>query len=397
MDLLTHKKLFFNHIAQTSSNPLAIQPEKADGIYIWDKSGKRYIDLISGFNVMYLGHQNKEIHAAVVEQLKHYSHLMVYGEFVETPQIKYAHLLTQHLPEHLNCVHFTNSGTEATEGAMKLVKRMNHRPHIVAFNNSYHGSTQGALSLMGDEYWRRAFRPLLPGIIHLNYNNLKDLASLNKDVSAVFIEAVQAEAGIVLPDATWLQKLQKTCSKHNILIVVDEIQTGFGRTGCLWAFEKFGIKPDILLLGKALGGGMPLGAFISSKLHLDLLSVNPVLGNISTFGGHPISTAAGLAGFEYLLKHKNVLDTLDLKLKIILKDISKFEIVKEIRQVGLWSAIELVDAETCAKVLKNCLNKGLITDFFIFNNCSLRIAPPLTLSDEEARMINAVLVESFRE
>ncbi len=298
---MNYRQLFFTHIAQTSSEPIALEIVKASGIFQYDITGKKYVDLISGFSVANIGHSHPDVVAAVQQQAANYMHLIVYGEFIEAPQIAYAKLLTDHLPSSLNSVFFTNSGTEATEGAMKLSKRVIGRPNIIAFNKSYHGSTQGALSTMGDEYWRNAYRPLLPGIHHFNYNSYEAIESIDKQTACVILETIQAESGVVKPDIAWLKALSDRCKQNQTILILDEVQCGFGRTGTLWAFEQYDIVPDILLLGKALGGGMPLGAFIAEKKLMEAFTKDPVLGHISTFGGHPVSCAAGIAAFNVLL------------------------------------------------------------------------------------------------
>ena len=299
---MNQRELFLRHVAQTSAAPLALEIVKAEGTILYDVQGKEYIDLIGGISVANVGHRHPKVIGAIQKQLDAYLHIMVYGEFVETPQVQYAKLLTDHLPHSLNSVYFTNSGAEAVEGAMKLAKRVTNRTQIIAFNNSYHGSTQGALSIMGSEYWRNAFRPLLPGILHHDYGSFDALEDITEQTACVIAETVQAEAGIIAPSASWMQALRKKCRETGTLLVLDEVQTGFGRTGKLWGFEHFGIIPDILLLGKALGGGMPLGAFIARKKLMDAFTDNPVLGHITTFGGHPVCCAAGMAAMNVLLE-----------------------------------------------------------------------------------------------
>ncbi len=269
----THRQLFFQHLAQTSLSPIGLEIVKAKGNYQYDIDGKKYFDLISGFNVANIGHSHPAVIEAVKRQAEDYMHLIVYGEFIQSPQTMYAQLLTKYLPASLDAVYFTNSGAEATEGALKLAKRVTSRTNIIAFNKSYHGSTQGALSLMGDEYYRNAFRPLLPCIYHFNYNDDEVLRAINEDTACVILETIQAESGITVPEKKWLQALRKKCTQHGALLVFDEIQAGFGRTGTLWAFEQFDVVPDILLLGKALGGGMPLGAFIANKSLMQALKL----------------------------------------------------------------------------------------------------------------------------
>ncbi|MBY0481810.1 MAG: aspartate aminotransferase family protein, partial [Chitinophagaceae bacterium] len=262
--MLSNRQLFLNHVAQTSATPIGIEMVKAAGIHLWDVEGKSYIDMISGFSVCNIGHSHPRVVKAVQDQAAAYMHLIVYGEFIESPQTTYAKLLTEQLPASLNCVYFTNSGAEATEGAMKLAKRVTGRSKMIAFNRAYHGSTQGALSVMGDEYWRNAFRPLLPDIMHVDFNSMEAIDAIDSETACVIVETVQAESGIIKPNKEWIRALRKKCDAHCVLLIFDEIQAGFGRTGTLFAFEQYEVVPDILLLGKALGGGMPLGAFIAN-------------------------------------------------------------------------------------------------------------------------------------
>jgi acetylornithine/succinyldiaminopimelate/putrescine aminotransferase len=310
--------LFLNHNAQTSTSPIGLEIVKAEGCELIDVNGKKYLDLIGGISVANVGHRHPYVIEAIKKQLDDYLHVMVYGEFVQSPQVQYAKLLTDNLPASLNSVYFTNSGAEAVEGAMKLAKRITGRTEIIAFNNSYHGSTQGALSIIGDEYWRNNYRPLLPGIQHLNYNSFPDLDRINDKTACVIAETIQAEAGVIKPEKAWIQALAAKCKKEGALLILDEIQAGFGRTGKLWAFEHFDIIPDILLLGKALGGGMPLGAFISAKKNMDALTNNPVLGHITTFGGHPVCCAAGMAAFRFLLS-SNIIKEINEKENYLLQ------------------------------------------------------------------------------
>lgn len=364
MSGISNKQLFLNHVAQTSVAPIGIEMVKAEGVYLFDVDGKKYFDAISGFSVANIGHGNKKVIEAVHQQSAQYMHLIVYGEFIEQPQIAYAKLLTDNLPTSLNCVYFTNSGAEATEGAMKLAKRVTNRSKIISFNKSYHGSTQGALSVMGDEYWRNAFRPLLPDIFHVDFGTEEAIELIDKNTACVIVEVVQAEAGIIAPAKKWLQQLRKKCDENCVLLIFDEIQSGFGRTGSLWAFQQFDIVPDILLLGKALGGGMPLGAFITDKKLMNTLTHDPVLGHITTFGGHPVSCAAGKAAFEVLLDEKYI-DVIKKKEEILLKEIHHPKIIAK-RSCGLWMAIEFDSFETNHKVIQQCIKNGLITDWFLF-------------------------------
>ena len=395
---MNQREIFLRHIAQTSTTPLALEIVKAERCSLYDAAGKEYIDLIGGISVANIGHRHPQVIDAIQKQLKSYLHIMVYGEFIEIPQVRYAKLLTDHLPASLNSVYFTNSGTEATEGAMKLAKRVTNRTGIIAFNNAYHGSTQGALSVMGDEYWRNAFRPLLPGVTHLPYNAFQSLDEISNDTACVIAETVQGEAGIIVPEKEWIIALRKKCSDTGALLILDEIQAGFGRTGKLWGFEHFGIVPDILLLGKALGGGMPLGAFIADKKLMDAFTENPVLGHISTFGGHPVCCAAGLAAMEVLLKD-GLVDSVKEKEKLFLSLLNDSpnakSTIRSIRSFGLWMAIEFDSAEKNKAVITKCIDRGLLTDWFLFAPDCLRISPPLTITEEQIRKTVRIILDSL--
>lgn len=392
---MNNRQIFQSHIAQTSPSPIGLEMVKAEGIYQYDKDGKKYIDAISGFSVANIGHSNFKVVDAVQKQAQEYMHLIVYGEFIQQPQTAYAKLLTDNLPATLNCVYFTNSGTEATEGAIKLAKRANGRSKIFAFNNAYHGSTHGALSIIGSEYWRNAFRPLLPEVYHFNYNNNSVIEAIDSSVSCIIVEIVQAEAGVLPANKNWLQTLYKKCKEHNVLFIVDEIQSGFGRTGTLWAFEQFDITPDILLLGKALGGGMPLGAFIANNKLMNLLTNNPVLGHITTFGGHPVSCVAGKAALEFLLS-ENLLHSIPNKQQILIQNLSK-KLIQSISFIGLWAAIMFKDFETNHAVIQKCISKGLITDWFLFAPNCMRIAPPLIITEKQIIELCNIINESIEE
>ena len=378
---MTPREIFLHHIAQTSPAPLGLEIVKAEGCSMFDKNGKVYIDLIGGINVANVGHRHPRVIRAIKDQLDAYLHIMVYGEFIENPQVEYAKLLIEHLPSNLNSVYFTNSGAEAVEGAMKLAKRVTDRNQIISFNKSYHGSTQGALSLIGDEYWRNSFRPLLPGIIRLEYNSVESLHQITEQVACVITETVQGEAGIIVPSKEWLQALRKKCDETGTLLVLDEIQTGFGRTGKLWACEQFDIVPDILLLGKALGGGMPLGAFIADRQLMWALTENPVLGHITTFGGHPVCCSAGMAAMKVLLDEK-ILDAIKTREKLF-RSLLVNEKIKALRSFGLWLAVEFDNFEINKKIIDRCIEQGVIVDWFLFATNCLRISPPLTISTEE--------------
>lgn len=380
---MTNRQLFLKHIGQTSTEPLCLEIVKAKGCKLYDVTGKEYLDLIGGISVCNVGHGNAYVIEAIKNQVDNFMHVMVNGELVLSPQTAYAELLTSHLPESLNSVFYTASGSEATEGAMKLSKRYTNRTEVVAFKNSYHGSTQGALSIMGDEYWRNAYRPLLPGISHFNYNSFEDIQKINNNTACVIAETIQAEAGVIAPNKEWIIALRKKCTDTGTLLVLDEIQCGFGRNGSLWAFEQFDVVPDILLLGKALGGGMPLGAFIADKKIMDSLSFNPVLGHINTFGGHPVSCAAGKAAMEFLLREKLIGQVAE-KEKLFIDNLQANKI-KSVRSHGLMIAIEFGSFEQNKKIIDALIENGLFTDWFLFAQNCMRIVPPLTISFEEIK------------
>lgn len=398
---MTNRQLFLQHVAQTSPAPIGLEIVRAEGICMWDAQGKQYVDLISGFSVMNIGHGHPQVKAAIHQQVEEYMHLLVYGEIIETPQVQYAKKLTEHLPASLDCVYFTNSGTEACEGAMKLAKRVTGRTQIIAFNNAYHGSTQGALSLMGGEYWRNAYRPLLPDVRHAQFNTDAALADISCYTAAVVAEVMQAEAGAQPAQRAWLQALRQRCTDVGALLIFDEIQTGFGRTGNLWAFEAYGVVPDILLLGKALGGGLPLGAFIASRQHMQQLTFNPVLGHISTFAGHPVCCAAGLAGFEVLLQLADAADSHAFSMvqekEALFRQHLQHPAIRAIHGRGLLLAVEFASAELCQRICHAAVQAGLVTDWFLFAPHCLRIAPPLVMSYEQVAEVCQQLTTLIEE
>ena len=381
---MTNRQLFLNHVGQTSAAPLCLEIVKAEGCKLVDAAGKEYIDLIGGISVCNVGHRHPKVIEAIKKQLDDYLHIMVYGELIESPQVQYAKSLTDHLPSSLNSVFFTASGSEATEGAMKLAKRYSNRTQIISFKNSYHGSTQGALSVMGSEYWQQAFRPLLPDVLQLNYNSFEELENITERTAFVIAETIQAEAGVLVPQKEWLKALRKKCYVTGTLLILDEIQCGFGRNGTLWAFEQFGIVPDILLLGKALGGGMPMGAFVADKKIMDSFTYNPVLGHISTFGGHPVCCAAGMAAFNVLLE-ENLIAAVKEKEALFIS-LLHHQKIKAVRSCGLMIAVEFESFEMNKKVIDALIDQGVFTDWFLFAGNCLRIAPPLTISNEEIRL-----------
>ena len=383
-------RLFLQHVAQTSPAPLAIEIAKAEGLYLHDPAGRTYLDLIGGISVCNTGHRHPRVVQAVKDQADRYLHLLVYGELIQSPQVEYATLLAGQLPPSLNAVYFTNSGAEATEGAMKLAKRVTGRTEIVAFNQSYHGSTQGALSVMGDEYWRNAFRPLLPGIRHVEYNTAAALEVITDQTACVIAETVQAERGVYAPDRAWLRALRERCDRTGTLLVLDEIQVGFGRTGSLWGFTQYGVTPDILLLGKALGGGLPLGAFIADRNTMATLTDRPVLGHITTFGGHPLSCAAGLASMKVLLEESWVAAVAG-KEKLF-RQLLVHPAIREVRSAGLLIAVEFESYEQNKRIIDACIANGLLTDWFLFAPQCMRIAPPLTITEEEIRRACGIIL-----
>jgi acetylornithine/N-succinyldiaminopimelate aminotransferase len=378
---MTNRQLFLSHVGQTSGSPLCLEIVKAEGCKLIDINGKEYLDLIGGISVCNVGHRHPKVIEAIKKQLDDYLHIMVYGELVESPQVQYAKMLTGHLPASLNSVFFTASGTEATEGAMKLAKRYTNRTQIISFKNSYHGSTQGSLSVMGSEYWKQAFRPLLPDTLQLNYNSFEDLDHITERTACVIAETIQAEAGVMAPENEWLKALRKKCYATGALLILDEIQCGFGRNGTLWAFEQFNIVPDILLLGKALGGGMPLGAFAADRKIMNAFTHDPVLGHINTFGGHPVCCAAGLAAMKVLLAEK-LIDTVKEKENLFIELLAHKKI-KAVRSRGLMIAVEFEDFEMNKKIIDRLIDAGIFTDWFLFASNSMRIVPPLTINKEE--------------
>ena len=384
------RQLFLNHVAQTSSAPLALEIVKAQGCELIDASGKKYLDLIGGISVANVGHRHPKVVEAIKKQADDYLHVMVYGEFVQSPQVQYAKLLTQHLPSSLNAVYFTASGAEAVEGAMKLAKRATGRTEIIGFQNSYHGSTQGALSIIGDEYWRSAYRPLLPDVQHLRYNSFDDLEKITSRTACVIAETVQAEAGIIAPANDWLKALQARCQEAGALFILDEIQAGFGRTSKLWGFEHFDVVPDVLLLGKALGGGLPLGAFVADKTLMDCLTDNPVLGHITTFGGHPLCCAAGKAAFEALL-NEQMFATVKEK-ESLFTSLLVHPSIKSVSSFGLWMAVEFDSFAANKKIIDACIEQGVLTDWFLFAANCLRISPSLVIGEETIRKACSVVL-----
>jgi len=379
--MLSQRQLFLKYVAQTSDFPLMLEIEKAEGVYLYGKNGQKYLDLISGIGVSNLGHRHPKVISAIKEQLDKYTHLMVYGEFIQTPQVALAQALIETLPDPLSHCYFVNSGSEAIEGALKLAKRYTGKHEIISCRNAYHGSSHGALSISGNEQFKRGYRPLLPGIKHISHGSEQDLRQINHNTAAVVIEIVQGEAGVRTSSAAYFEQLQATCKKYGALLIIDEIQTGYGRTGKFWAFQHYPLIPDILVSAKGMGGGMPIGAFISSSKIMEVLRNDPVLGHITTFGGHPVSAVASLATLQVILE-ENLINGVEQKAARF-KSQLKHPQIKEIRHKGLMMAVTFESFSMLKKIIDKAIQKGILTDWFLYCDNSMRIAPPLIISEKE--------------
>jgi acetylornithine/N-succinyldiaminopimelate aminotransferase len=379
--MITDRQLFLLHLGQTSKEPLLLEITRAEGVYMYGPSGEKYLDLISGVSVSNTGHRHPRVVAAVREQTEAYLHLMVYGEMIQSPQVKYAGLIVSLLPGSLDNCYFVNSGSEAVEGALKLAKKYTGRKKIIYFSNAYHGSTHGALSVQGSEKYRESFKPLLPDTQQIDFNDFSALDAIDGSTACVIVEPVQSEAGVIYPAEGFLEEIRQRCNKKDALLIFDEVQTGFGRTGSLFAIDRFGVVPDILVLAKALGGGMPLGAFISSREIMSVLIAEPQLGHITTFGGHPVCCAAGLASLKVILEEK-LTQQCEAKSDVFKRKL-KHKLIKEIRGEGLLLAVQLADPEYVRYVIKNAPRHGIILDYFLFCDDAFRIAPPLIISNDE--------------
>lgn len=392
--MLSQRQLFLDHLAQTTDFPLMLEIERAEGVYMFGPGDKKYLDLISGIGVSNVGHRHPKVVAAIQEQLEKYLHLMVYGEYIQSPQTTLAEALTKTLPSHLRSVYLVNSGSEAVEGALKLAKRYTGRSEFISCFNAYHGSSQGALSLCGDEKLKRAYRPLLPGVKHIRFGEAADIGSISENTAAVIIETVQGEAGCRMATRNYFQELRSQCTEKGALLILDEIQCGFGRTGKFWAFEHYGITPDILVSAKGMGGGMPIGAFISSKEIMDTLKNNPILGHITTFGGHPLSAAASLANLKIL--QEGLLAEVEEKAQLFHK-LLKHPKIKSIRNKGLMMAVEFDSFDTLKPIIDRAISLGVVTDWFLFCDNSMRIAPPLIIKKEEIEEACTVILQAINE
>ncbi len=377
------RQLFLKHVAQTSDFPLMLEIEKAEGIYMYDVKGKKYIDLISGIGVSNVGHCHPKVLSAIKDQLDKYLHLMVYGEYVQTPQVLLAQSLSRSTNDKLDAAYFVNSGSEAIEGAIKLAKRYTGRQEILSCRNSYHGSTHAALSASDDEDYKRKFRPLVPGFRHIRFGNNRCFNRITTDTAAVLLETVQGEAGVRTASTEYFQALRKRCDETGTLLILDEIQCGFGRTGTFWAFEKYDIYPDILVCAKGMGGGMPIGSFISSSSIMSVLKSDPILGHITTFGGHPVSAAAGYATMK-IIKEEFLLKDVDKKANLF-RELLIHPLILDIRNQGLMMAVEFESFDLLKKIIDQCLEFGVVSDWFLFCNNSMRIAPPLIITEEEIK------------
>lgn len=393
------RRQFLANVAQTSPSPMLVEVERAEGVFFYTPEGKRYFDLVSGVSVSNVGHANRDVVEAVKNQAERYMHIMVYGEMVERPQVEYATLIASLLPEPLNSVYFLNSGAEAVEGALKLAKRYTARTEMISMRRAYHGSTHGAMSMMGfpeGEEWKNAFRPLLPDCKAIEYNNFDDLQQITERTACVLCEPVQGEAGVRLPKDGYLAALRRRCTEVGALLIFDEIQTGMGRSGEMFAMTKYGVTPDIVCLAKAFGGGMPLGAFVSSNKIMNTLQSNPVLGHITTFGGHPVCCAAGLAATRYLIDNK-VVEDVERKGALFESLLSDHPNVVEIRRNGLLLAIELGSSERLYKIMDMFIERGILSDWFLYCDTAFRISPPLVITDAEIYKCVEIIVNCLND
>ncbi|MFD2584000.1 aspartate aminotransferase family protein [Pedobacter vanadiisoli] len=391
--MLTQRQLFLQHNAQTSPEPLMLEFVKAKGVYIYDAAGKKHLDLIAGIGVSNVGHCHPAVVEAIQKQAETYMHLMVYGEYVQSPQVNFAKALADILPPNLSCTYFLNSGTEAVEGAMKLAKRYTGRKGFIACKNAYHGSTQGAESLMESDSYSSGYGPFLPHVSFIEHNNIADLEKITAEIAAVFIEPIQGEAGICVADLSYMQALRKKCDETGTLLTFDEIQSGFGRSGKMFAFEHYQVVPDVLLLAKGIGGGMPIGAFISSLEIMSVLSHTPILGHMTTFGGHPVCCAAGLATLRTLVDG-HIVDEVEQKGQLF-KQLLQHPAIKEIRGKGLMLAIEFENFELNKKIIDACILDGVLSDWFLHCSNSMRIAPPLIITNEEIEEACAIILKNI--
>lgn len=393
--MISNRELFLQNTAQTSTSPRLFEIERAEGIYLYGPNGERYMDLVSGFNVSNIGHRHPKVLEAIHEQLDKYLHVTVYGEFVQAPQVQFASELLAVLPVTFQSVYFTNSGTEAVEGSMKIAKKFTGRRQIIAAEKAYHGSTQGALSLIGNDAYRSAYAPLLPEIDFIRFNDIQSLDKITTETAAVIIEAIQGEAGVRVPELNFITALRKKCDETGALLIFDEIQTGFGRTGKLFAFEHFDIVPDILMLAKGIGGGMPLGAFVARKEIMDVIKDNPMLGHITTFGGHPVSCAAARASLK-VIQQEHLLAGVPEKVALF-RELLDTPKIQEIRGLGLMMCLQLETFEQVYAVSSYCATNGVMIDWYLHCETALRVAPPLTISRQEIEDACKIIREAIEK
>jgi len=391
--VISLRQLFLNNVAQTSDTPLMLEIEKAEGVYLYDKDGNQYIDLISGISVSNIGHCHPAVVEAINAQTKKYMYLMVYGEYVQAPQVQYAKLLTSQLPGNLEQVYYCNSGAEATEGAIKLARKFTGRTEIIHFEGGYHGSTIGALSVIGDEYFKTNYRPLPPGTRRLQFNCEGCLDYITSKTAGVIVEPVQGESGVVAAEKKWLTALRKKCTDLGVLLIFDEIQSGFGRSGSLFAFQQYNVVPDVLNIAKGMGGGMPIAAFVASEAIMSVLKNNPFLGHITTFGGHPVCCAAAMASLKVLL-NDGLIEQVAEKAKLF-AGLLQHSAIKSINQKGLWMSLEFKDYETNKAIIDKCIENGIITDWFLFADNRLRIAPPLIITKEQIEVACKKIIDAI--
>jgi len=391
--VISLRQLFLNNVAQTSDEPLILEIEKAEGVYLYDTNGKQYLDLISGISVSNIGHCHPAVVEAINAQSKKYMYLMVYGEYVQAPQVQYAKLLTNQLPNNLEQVYYCNSGAEATEGAIKLARKFTGRTEIMYFDGGYHGSTIGALSVIGDEYFKTNYRPLPPGTRKLQFNCVGCLDYITEKTAGVIVEPVQGEPGVIAANESWLKALREKCTEVGALLIFDEIQSGFGRSGSLFAFQQYDVVPDVLNIAKGMGGGMPIAAFVSSKEIMGVFKNNPFLGHITTFGGHPVCCAAAMASLNVLL-NDGIIEQVEEKAKLF-AELLRHPKIKTINQKGLWMSLQFENYKINKAIIDKCIENGIITDWFLFADDRLRIAPPLIITKEQiktacAKILNAI-------
>jgi acetylornithine/N-succinyldiaminopimelate aminotransferase len=395
LETLKMKEEFLKYQAQTSPYPLAMEVSHAKGSYIYDTDGKKYLDFVAGVSACSLGHQHPRVNQAIKDQLDKYSHVMVYGEYAQNPAVEFCKLLAEHMPEPLKKTYLVNSGTEATEGALKLVRRVTGRSQLISCHNAYHGNTMGSMSVMGFEERKQVFRPLIPDVDFITFNNEEDIQKISTRTAGIIVESIQGGAGFIQPENGFLRKVKERCEEVGALLIVDEIQPGFGRTGKLFGFENYEVVPDIVIMGKGMGGGMPVGAFTAKPEYMDLLSDNPKLGHITTFGGHPVIAAACLATLREVTETDLIPQTL-VKEKLFRK-LLVHPLIEEVRGKGLMLAAMVPTAEITNEVIFKCQDKGLILFWLLFEGRAIRITPPLTISEEEIKEGCAIILEALDE